>query len=117
MQKNIQWMKWMLYGEKLGCHQRPERSFFPGGYQMPVCARCTGVIIGYLLAVPLFFLYRFSWAISLAGCSLMLLDWGVQAMKLKESTNIRRLITGLFGGYGFMSMQLWFATVVIQYVR
>ena len=24
------------------CHQRPERSFFVDGHQLPVCARCTG---------------------------------------------------------------------------
>ena len=30
------------------CHQRPERSFFWGVHQFPVCARCTGI---YLSAV------------------------------------------------------------------
>jgi len=27
------------------CHQRPERSFFLDGHQLPVCARCTGVYL------------------------------------------------------------------------
>ena len=27
------------------CHQRPERSFFVAGAQMPVCARCSGLYI------------------------------------------------------------------------
>jgi uncharacterized membrane protein len=38
------------------CHQRPERSFFFDGHQLPVCARCTGLylsgavgILGWLL--------------------------------------------------------------------
>jgi uncharacterized membrane protein len=35
------------------CHQRPERSFFIGVQQMPVCARCTGLYAGAALAVPL----------------------------------------------------------------
>jgi uncharacterized membrane protein len=28
------------------CHQRPERSFFLNGSQMPVCARCAGLYAG-----------------------------------------------------------------------
>ena len=27
------------------CHQRPERSFFWGTHQFPVCARCTGLYV------------------------------------------------------------------------
>lgn len=27
------------------CHQQPERSFFLGGEQLPVCARCTGLYL------------------------------------------------------------------------
>jgi uncharacterized membrane protein len=27
------------------CHQRPERSFFVDGHQLPVCARCTGLYL------------------------------------------------------------------------
>ena len=34
------------------CHQRPERSFFIGGQQLPVCARCTGLYLGAALAIP-----------------------------------------------------------------
>ena len=33
------------------CHQRPERSFFWGAHQFPVCARCTGLYVSALLGV------------------------------------------------------------------
>ena len=39
------------------CHQRPDRSFFLWGSQMPVCARCTGIYAGAAiaaLALPFF---------------------------------------------------------------
>jgi uncharacterized membrane protein len=31
------------------CHQRPERSFFESGHQLPVCARCTGLYVSALV--------------------------------------------------------------------
>lgn len=37
------------------CHQRPERSFHLDGAQLPVCARCFGLYLGFALgtiAVP-----------------------------------------------------------------
>ena len=30
----------------LVCHQRPERSFYLWGAQLPVCARCVGIYVG-----------------------------------------------------------------------
>ena len=40
------------------CHQDPARSFAPGGSALAMCARCTGVYIGFLLALPLIFQAR-----------------------------------------------------------
>ena len=91
----------MKVGHALGCHQRPDRSFFVRGQQFPLCARCTGVLLGYLLFLavrplrPLLPLY-----VLLLLCWLMFLDWLIQQIGLKESTNIRRLIVGALGGYG-----------------
>jgi uncharacterized membrane protein len=35
------------------CHQRPERSFYIAGRQMPVCARCTGLYVSAAIGAPL----------------------------------------------------------------
>ncbi|WP_245611980.1 DUF2085 domain-containing protein [endosymbiont 'TC1' of Trimyema compressum] len=50
--------------------------FFINGYQFPVCARCTGVIISYILAIPLVMLIPIKPIIALIGCSIMLFDFG-----------------------------------------
>lgn len=91
----------------MGCHQKPERSFFIHGYQMPVCARCTGVFLGYAAALCCAFTGRLkvTW-LSVSGLLAMLCDWSVQALKIKESTNTRRLITGISGGFGIMLIWL-----------
>ena len=52
----LKWIKYMKYGKILGCHQKPERSFFYKGYQFPVCARCTGVVISSIISVVFSFL-------------------------------------------------------------
>ena len=33
------------------CHQRPDRSFFIDGHQLPVCARCTGLYLSGLIGL------------------------------------------------------------------
>ena len=35
------------------CHQDPSRAFQPGGEPLPLCARCVGVYVGFVLALPL----------------------------------------------------------------
>jgi uncharacterized membrane protein len=45
------WPAAFVYGvSSLVCHQLPERSFYWGGTQFAVCARCTGIYIGAALA-------------------------------------------------------------------
>lgn len=102
--KDDKWLKLMIIGKRSGCHQRPERSFFYKEYQFPICARCTGVIIGYICGIILYFAFGTNNWISLAGCTIMLIDWLIQRLKIHESTNIRRLISGILGGYGIISL-------------
>lgn len=102
--KDARWIKAMEVGERCGCHQRPERSFYVKGYQMPVCARCLGVDIGYLLGIILYVKFGFQKlkTFAFAGMIAMFTDWFLQAVHIKESTNVRRLLTGIVGGIGLV---------------
>ncbi len=106
----------MVAGKRAGCHQRADRSFFFRDYQFPVCARCTGVLIGYLVAIPSYI----AWGVNLRMCiifaAIMFLDWVVQYGKLLESTNIRRLATGVCGGYSIMSVQMFLLHHIVKFV-
>lgn len=108
------WKKLMHIGEYTGCHQLPERSFYIQSYQFPVCARCTGVLIGYILSIPCFFILGFIYQLTFIGILIMFLDWSIQYLKILQSTNFRRLLTGILGGYGIMSIQLFIITQILQ---
>lgn len=95
------WIKLMRIGHVLGCHQMPERSFFISKRQLPVCARCTGVMIGELVAIVHIVIgVRPNVLLILGFLFVMGADWGVQKIGVLESTNIRRLVTGIIGGFG-----------------
>lgn len=110
------WVKLMTAGAKSGCHQMPERSFFIHGCQFPVCARCTGVFIGYLLALVFleFYLMPVKWCIML--CGIMFFDWFIQFLKIRKSTNVRRLITGILGGYGLFCFNINFIFYIVKLI-
>jgi uncharacterized membrane protein len=83
------------------CHRLPERSFFYKGNPLPLCARCTGILIGYLIGmVYAFFIGNISLLIAFVLIIPLILDGGFQALGQWESTNMRRLITGLLAGVG-----------------
>lgn len=100
------WLKYMDIGRKLGCHQRADRSFQIKGYQFPICARCTGVLLGYFFAIPINIFIHSNILIyfSIAFCIIMFIDWLIQYLKIKESNNTRRFFTGILGGIGIFSL-------------
>lgn len=91
-----------VFSKYWGCHQMPERSFFWHGYQLPVCARCTGMIIGYILAACIVPFFHFYLLYLLLLCLPMAFDGGIQYFTKYNSTNTRRFLTGLLYGFGFL---------------
>ena len=100
-------LHWIGYGL---CHQLPERSFFGGGVQLPVCARDTGIYIGILVSLALIsWLHqgsrprelptRSGWIAIALMIGSMALDGGTEYAGLRTTTNDLRLITGLLAGF------------------
>lgn len=101
------YLHWFGFGL---CHQLPERSFFGGGVQLPVCARDTGIYFGFCLAVALtWFLHRperprefptpTGWVVFALMLGSMALDGVTEYSGLRSTTNELRLITGLAAGF------------------
>ena len=89
--------------EFVTCHRYPERSFFWNGRQFPLCARCTGIYVGFCIA-PIFW---FGWVIPTLLWSVLLIlptaiDGFTQAYLHRESTNWLRMSTGLVAGAGLI---------------
>lgn len=115
--KDKRWMQLMEVGEAFGCHQMPERSFFMNGYQFPVCARCTGAILAAIIASIVFMKRRLPISVCIALSSVMLFDWGIQYLNIRESTNTRRLVTGLIGGFGYTMLHLHFYCYIYKQIK
>lgn len=97
--KKIYNLLWKL-GSISGCHQRKDRSFCFRGVQFPVCARCTGAFVGYLVGALWYLFDSFPIWLSLIFCLVLFVDWLMQHLCVLESDNIRRLITGILCGFG-----------------
>ncbi len=95
------WIRLMEFGARTGCHQMPSRSFSYKGYQFPICARCTGLLVGELISIILIVCgLRIPYLLIFAFIAVMGIDWVIQYADLLYSTNVRRLITGLLCGVG-----------------
>jgi len=105
----------MLVGRISGCHQLPQRSFFFRARQFPVCARCTGVFFGNTLAILMISFFAPHWLWLIFGANIMFVDWFIQRIGLLESSNTRRLITGIIGGYSLNSLYIAVIKIVISH--
>lgn len=73
------------------------------GKQFPVCARCTDIFVGYLIGVCILALHRISLCLCLLFMLVMFYDWYIQVLRIKESTNIRKFLSGLLYGIGWVN--------------
>ena len=103
------WAFFMRLGNRCGCHQREDRSFKIKGWQFPICSRCTGILTGQIIGIIVYLLkYRIPIYIDFIFLLIMFLDWFIQFKNIKESTNLRRFITGNLAGIAQMSILIKF---------
>nr|QGT51171.1 hypothetical protein Firmicute1046_2470 [uncultured Firmicutes bacterium] len=107
----------MYLGKLSGCHQLPERSLFICGYQLPVCARCTGAFLGYICGLIMYKFININIWICFLLCGIMFIDWLLQYKEIANSTNKRRLITGFMCGMGYMQVILKIIAVLIYFIK
>jgi uncharacterized membrane protein len=87
------------------CHQMPQRSFFLGGEQLSLCARCVAIFIGAFLAFPSASLrkrfpsFMNSWLFVIAALIPIAVDGITQFFGLRESTVYYRFSTGFIAAF------------------
>lgn len=81
------------------CHRIPERSFFIKGKQFPICARCTGILIGYFLGIVyLLLVSKYNLLLELSLMVPIAIDGTGQYLGYWTSNNRRRFLTGILAG-------------------
>lgn len=118
----VEALHWLGFGL---CHQLPERSFFGGGVQVPVCARDEGIYLGFVVSLLVIAFFERGrrrsgippwWVLGIGGLfvAVMGLDGVTSYAGLRATTNDIRLITGLMAGWALplvvapvLNDQLW----------
>mgnify|MGYP002508724067 FL=1 len=107
----------MYLGARLGCHQIPERSFFVHGYQFPLCARCTGLMIGYIMAIVTWYLVDIPSFCLIIICIPLVVDGATQYVHWRESNQVLRLITGILCGVGSVRLEIMLIIMMAKFIR
>lgn len=97
------------------CHRRTDRTIHIRGKAMPLCARCSAILLGYAFA-PITVGFEITSPIwfCVAICLPMLIDGFTQLWKWRESNNMIRVITGLMFGLG---QSLFISTAIMYLLR
>ena len=98
-----------------GCHCREERSFHYRGRKFPICARCTGELVGMVTGLFSCFFFMPSLVFSLSLMLPMLIDGFIQLKTSYESNNLKRAITGFFFGYGLFMLLAVTTVMAFEY--
>ena len=93
--------KMVYYLGDLNCHQLSDRSYEYNENQMPFCARDVGIFVGLALGFIFAIGRKIELTLPLVILSLVPigLDGTIQLFTDYESTNIKRIVTGMIAGF------------------
>ena len=93
------------------CHREEDRCIKLFGHTSFLCARCTGILIGFVLALFICYLpflnITLPWLISVGLMAPLIVDGSTQFIGLRESNNILRFISGILFVPGFYLTWGW----------
>ncbi len=99
------------------CHRMTDRTIYFRNKPLPLCARCTGTLIG-VFTLPIF-----HWGIITPSMELLmiltapaLVDGTTQFIGWRKSNNILRLITGFFLGTAISLLIVFFGKILINLI-
>lgn len=112
------------------CHQIPVRSYFFGGRQLPLCARCSGQYLGALFGMALLLILRRARAVLLPPRAILLVllsflaIWALDGFNsyltlfpglphLYEPSNLLRVTTGGLQGIALIALALPFFNITL----
>lgn len=101
------------------CHQLPERSIQINGIYLPVCARCTGIYLSFMIGFLFLLLKKrqkgnrpFTLVQTLLAAASFLpfmIDGAGSYLHFWQTNNFIRMITGCFAGY---SVPMFFLLII-----
>ncbi len=89
-----------------GCHCRDDRSFYIGKEKFPICARCTGELVGIIVSIFSCFFYVPSVYVLILMMIPMLVDGFLQLKTKYTSNNAKRFVTGFLFGYALIAIHV-----------
>lgn len=97
-----------LYNQDFGfcfCHRKKDRSICFFGLERIFCSRCLGIIIGGIIGIFFAILgHQLDTFFSLFFLLPLIVDGLYQAVRKRESSNLKRIITGFIFGFGLQSI-------------
>lgn len=100
-----------------GCHQFISRTIKLFKKPLPLCARCSGIYVGVLLSVFVFYISDLGLLMSLLLGIPLIIDGVLQKKFNINSNNTRRFITGLLFGFAFVALYSAYNASMIYLIK